>query len=112
MGTLDLDNCRWIVQDYSNVLQNYKPVYVDQSIYPFGRMMMCHMLCEDLDNLHLMADMIGVDRRHFQKSRKGLPHYDVCKSKRAHALKLGAIELNSHRETKTVMDRIMEKIGK
>ncbi len=110
MGTLDDDTCNGMIREWDDLIEKYKPVYVDQAIYPFGRMKMCHMMSEDLDNLHMMVDMIGVSRKHFQHSNKGLPHYDICKSKRDEALKLGAIELKSHRETKTVMDRITDNL--
>ena len=67
-------------------------VYVGSSIYPFGRMIMCHMVADSIDELHEMADLIEVDRRHFQSKNKRHPHYDICKSKRVLALKHGAIE--------------------
>lgn len=65
-------------------------VYVDDAFIPFGRMLMCHMMADELDELHEMADAIGVSRRWFQD--KSIPHYDVSKSKREEAIKLGAIE--------------------
>jgi len=83
-------------------------VYVDKSAYPFGRMVMCHMLADTLDELHAMADQIGVARRHFQMDSTA-PHYDICKSKRALAVRYGAIEIGRrelveiircHRKTK------------
>ena len=43
-------------------------------------MKMCHMLADTLDELHAMADRIGVARRHFQTDSSA-PHYDICKSK-------------------------------
>lgn len=67
------------------------PVYVDASLYSFGRMKMCHMTADTIDELHQMADRIGVARRWFQDKRT--PHYDICKSKRALALQFGAIEM-------------------
>ncbi len=69
-------------------------VYVDEPIWPFGRMMMCHMIADNLDALNSMADRIGVERRWFQ-DKPGHPHYDICKSKRALAVKLGAVEIES-----------------
>lgn len=67
-------------------------IYVDDPIWPFGRMMMCHMLADTLHELHEMADKIGVARRHFQNER--YPHYDVCKSKRRLAIVHGAQEID------------------
>jgi hypothetical protein len=67
-------------------------VYVDDAIWPFGRMMMCHMLADSRDELHAMADKIGVSRRWFQD--KTVPHYDLCKSKRSLALRSGAFKID------------------
>ena len=69
-----------------------KNVYVDAAIWPYGRMMMCHMVSDDLAALHLMAAKIGVSRRWFQ-DKPGFPHYDICKAKRALAVSFGAIEI-------------------
>lgn len=66
-------------------------VYVDAPIWRYGRMVMCHMFADTYEELHAMADKIGVARRWFQDHAR-LPHYDVCKSKRILAIKLGAIE--------------------
>ena len=70
-------------------------VYVDDAIWPYGRMMMCHMLADTVDELHSMADRIGVRRKWLQNKR--VPHYDICKSKRALAVKLGAVEVSRER---------------
>ena len=70
-------------------------VYVDASQYGFGRMMMCHMIADSLEELHAMADRIGVQRRWFQDPntmKVSFPHYDIAKSKRALAVAAGAIE--------------------
>lgn len=66
-------------------------VYVDQSKNSYGRMLMSHMLADTLPELHAMADKIGVNRRWFQANN--IPHYDICQSKRALALRYGAEEI-------------------
>lgn len=68
-------------------------VYVDAPIWSFGRMTMCHMIADDLEELHAMADRIGIQRKWFQ-SHASYPHYDICKSKRALAVGFGAVELD------------------
>jgi len=68
-------------------------VYVDAAIWPYGRMTMCHMLADTLPELHAMADKIGVRRKWFQ-DKPGFPHYDICKAKRAVAVKQGAREID------------------
>jgi len=68
-------------------------VYVDASIYGFGRMIMCHMIGDTPDELHAMADRIGIARKWFQQPPKAsFWHYDSAKSKRAEAVAAGAIE--------------------
>ena len=76
-------------------------VYVDDAQIPGPRnpnnrrqhLRMCHMTADSIEQLHEMADQIGVDRRHFQDKR--LPHYDICRSKRQRAVMLGAAEVSS-----------------
>jgi len=70
-------------------------VYVDLPFRPYGRMMMCHMLADNPDELHAMAARIGVQRKWFQE--KKIPHYDICKSKRELAVTLGAVEVDSEK---------------
>ncbi len=67
-------------------------VYVDHYFANYGRMQMSHLIADSLDELHAMADQIGVARKWFQK-QASTPHYDVCKSKRLIAIQLGAIPL-------------------
>ncbi len=66
-------------------------VYVDEAVWPFGRMMMCHMLADTEEELHAMASRIGIQRRWFQNDK--YPHYDISKSKRVMAVENGAIEI-------------------
>ncbi len=69
-------------------------IYVDAAIHDFGRMVMCHLTADGLDELHAAAQGIGVARRWFQNHPGSTPHYDVCKSKRALAIKRGAVEVD------------------
>lgn len=50
------------------------------------KMKMSHLMADSDDELHAMADKIGVQRRWFQGD-----HYDICKSKRELAIKHGAV---------------------
>jgi len=56
-------------------------------------MLMSHMAADTLDELHNMAQGIGVDKRHFQ-NKPGKPHYDICQQNKIKAIALGAIEVN------------------
>lgn len=67
-------------------------VYVDNFEARFGRMLMCHMRANTFEELHKMADKIGVNRKWFQSDSR-YPHYDICKSKKALAIKFGAKEI-------------------
>lgn len=68
-------------------------VYVDDMRAPFGRMVMCHMIADTRAELDQMADRIGVARKWRQKSGTYGEHYDICQSKRALAVQLGATEI-------------------
>lgn len=63
-------------------------VYVDDMRAKFGRMIMCHMIADTADELHAMADRIGVARKWHQKD-----HYDISLAKRAMAVGFGAVEI-------------------
>lgn len=67
-------------------------VYVDHGRIAYRRMLMCHMLADTLDELHEMADRIGIQRNWFQNERT--PHYDICQSKRVLAVQAGAVEID------------------
>lgn len=69
-------------------------VYVDNARHPYGRMLMCHMAADSLEELHAMADRIGVARRHFQGHTR-FPHYDICQAKRRLAVACGAMEVSA-----------------
>jgi sulfur relay (sulfurtransferase) DsrC/TusE family protein len=69
-------------------------VYVDDMRAQYGRMTMCHMMADAVEELHQMADQIGVSRRWFQEYGTR-PHYDICLSKRRLAVKLGAREVTA-----------------
>lgn len=69
------------------------PVYVDNQKNNYGRMKMCHMLADTENELHEMADKIGIKRKWYQ-ANASTPHYDICQSKRKLAVEFGAIEVN------------------
>lgn len=72
-------------------------VYVDDMRAQYGRMVMCHMVADTDEELHTMAAKIGVARRWHQKAGTPHSHYDICLSKRAIAVKLGAVEIDRSR---------------
>jgi hypothetical protein len=69
-------------------------VYVDDMRAKFGRMVMCHMLADTDEELHAMAAKIGVSSRWWQRPIKTSgSHYDIAMTKRALAVKHGAVEV-------------------
>ena len=78
------------------------PVYVDGQKNSFGRMKMCHMSADTLDELHDMAKAIGLKRAWFQDER--VPHYDLSLSKRKLAIEQGAVELNMFQMVEWIED--------
>lgn len=70
------------------------PVYVDDARNPYGRMLMCHMVADGVEDLLGMADRIGLARRHFQPG--SFPHFDLSRGYRQRALLAGAIAVDRH----------------
>lgn len=68
-------------------------VYVDDMEWPFGRLVMCHMVADTSEELLAMADRIGVSRRWIQKAGTYNEHFDICLSKRKLAVAAGAQEI-------------------
>jgi len=68
-------------------------VYVDKSSNGLGRMVMCHMIADSPYELAGMAIAIGVDLKWFQNTAS-TPHFDICKAKRALAVREGAREVD------------------
>lgn len=75
-------------------------VYVDQLVeYPLGTVKgaervryWCHMFADSLDELHEMAQKIGMRRIWFQGlPEHSFPHYDISKTRRIEAIKHGAV---------------------
>ncbi|RAI45276.1 DUF4031 domain-containing protein [Rhodoplanes roseus] len=67
-------------------------VYVDDVQHRFGQMIMCHMWADTEDELHAMADGLGIARRWFQQPPKASwRHYDISLGKKRLALRRGAV---------------------
>ena len=70
-------------------------VYVDEfrvwapSAIPCFRHGSCHLTADTTEELHEMADKIGLKRSWFQDGRH--PHYDLAKSRRTRAIRAGAV---------------------
>lgn len=75
-------------------------VYVDDVRHGFGRMVMCHLWADTLEELLAMVDQIGVQRKWIQghptlsfgKHRNASwVHFDIAVSKKKLAIQNGAI---------------------
>lgn len=75
-------------------------VFVDDVRHQFGRMVMCHLWADTLDELLAMVDRIGVDRKWIQghqtlsfgKHRDASwLHFDISLGMKAKALAAGAV---------------------
>lgn len=80
-------------------------VYVDNASHRYGYMVMCHMVADSLEELHAMADKIGVRRQWFQRKRLDMPHYDICRTKRKLAIKHGAKEVSTKELVRILIKR-------
>jgi hypothetical protein len=67
-------------------------VYVDAAIWRFSGLRWCHLLADDLEELHRFAALLGIKRASFQgPPRSATPHYDLTGYERAKAIQLGAV---------------------
>lgn len=58
----------------------------------------CHMFADTLEELHEMAEKIGMRRAWFQDNGRTAQHYDLVASRRAAAIKHGALQLTSREQ--------------
>lgn len=71
-------------------------VYVDRMKAPLGRMLMSHLVADTPGELRQMAAQLGLER-YIQYPGTPKEHLDVSQSKRAEALRLGAVEIDGRR---------------
>lgn len=70
-------------------------IYVDAAIWHWAGRRWCHLLADDVDQLHRFAALLGITRSSFQALPKcATPHYDLTAFERSRALGLGAIPCN------------------
>ncbi len=70
-------------------------VYVDNMRALYKGMRMSHMIADFDEELHQMANKIGVSRRWFQGPPDHDPHYDIAASKVSLAVSEGAMQINT-----------------
>lgn len=86
------------------------PVYVDSLIdYGWKLGPSCHLTADTIEELHEMADKIGMKRSWFQTGKRDdLPHYDLVKSRRDKAIKLGAVVIEGWTKMADHVKRLRE----
>jgi len=85
-------------------------VFIDGARNGFGRMVMCHMLADTPNELHAMADAIGMKRQWYQSPDKAsFPHYDLSLTRRALAVAKGAKEV-TRQELSAHMKRVKAEL--
>ena len=72
-------------------------VYVDDAVTLWRGWRWAHLMADTLDELHAMAERLGVPRRAFQDKRSGA-HYDLTEELREQAVRLGAVAISRHRD--------------
>lgn len=66
-------------------------VYVDDAIWSWQGRKWCHLLADDIDELHRFAAQLGLHRISYQGPPKtGKPHYDLTSYERRRAIAYGA----------------------
>jgi len=65
-------------------------VYVDEAIFPFRGSQYCHMWSVNVDELHRVANLLGL-RREWFRDKPSFRHYDLVKGKRLVAIKRGLV---------------------
>lgn len=82
-------------------------VYIDNLMEVRGRMVVCRMMADSDTELHAMADRIGIERRHWREhAGRFASHYEIGLSKRALAVKSGAVEVSARRMFHMLMDGV------
>ena len=85
--------------------------YVDREKNSYGRMKMCHLFADSLEELHDMAlNKLHLHRSWFQEEKT--PHYDICQAKRKIAVAKGAIEIDRHKAVEIIHEWRERKINK
>ena len=66
-------------------------VYVDQAIWARHGRKWCHLVADDIDELHRFARILGLHRSSYQGPPKtARPHYDLTSYERRRAIAYGA----------------------
>lgn len=76
-------------------------VYVDDAVHLWRGERWAHLMADTLDELHAMAQRLGIPRRAFQNKTSGA-HYDVTTDLRDMAIAYGVIPISRHADREQV----------
>ena len=81
---------------YVDELREYPLTAIQPSARRHGRVW-CHLMADDIERLHAFAVRLGMRREWFQSHHNldWMAHYDLLPSKRALAVRWGAIEIEA-----------------
>ena len=83
----------------------FDTTWANKSKWPYARS--CHLTADTEEELHAFAARLGLRRAWYQpKPLLALCHYDLTATKRALAVKLGAVEVDAREQARK---RIWEK---
>jgi len=81
-------------------------VYVDEAIWRWKGRRWCHLMADDIDELHRFAARLGIHQLSYQGPPKtAAPHYDITGFERDRAIRFGAIPVG-RREIVEVFRRV------
>lgn len=83
-------------------------VYVDDMERPYRGMKMSHMIADSRSELIKMAEEISLPLKFIQKEGTRKEHFDICKSFKKRAIKLGAVEITKRELTQKIIERDYE----
>ena len=67
-------------------------VYVDEAIWHWHGRRWCHLMADEVDELHRFAHRLGMHLSSYQGPPKtAAPHYDITGHERGRAIRLGAV---------------------
>lgn len=69
-------------------------------------MTVCHMIADTTEELLAMADKIGVQRKWLQYAGRLDEHFDICLTKKAKAIELGAIAVTKRELGAMTLERL------
>jgi len=86
-------------------------VYVDEPIWSWQGLRWCHLLADNIDELHRFAAALGVKRTSYQGPPKTrAPHYDLTGYERRLAIARGAVAV-TRQEIVMVLRRVRPQAG-